>query len=109
MKSRITNPRHQGIRVNLKKGKIGNVAKMGSFGGKFMKLAKTLKLNINSPTTMSILENADKTVQEFISTHRQGNIKSVFPAEHLNSTVKEALQSGNTTVRKLLTDSRFLK
>ncbi|MCS3530749.1 hypothetical protein [Chryseobacterium sp. JUb7] len=58
---------------------------------------------------MSILENADKTVQEFISTHRQGSIKSVFPAEHLNSTVKEALQSGNTTVRKLLTDSRFLK
>ena len=97
------------LAVNLRKGKIGNVAKMGSFGGKFMKLAKTLKLNINSPTTMSILENADKTVQEFISTHRQGNIKSVFPAEHLNSTVKEALQSGNTTVRKLLTDSRFLK
>ncbi|SIO09958.1 RHS repeat-associated core domain-containing protein [Epilithonimonas zeae] len=95
--------------VNMRKGNMGNVARMGNFGGKFMKLAKALKLNINSPTTMSILENADKTVQEFILTHRQGSIKSVFPAEHLNSTVKEALQSGNTTVRKLLTDSRFLK
>jgi len=95
--------------VNLRKGKFGNVAKMGNLGGKFLKLAKLLKLNINSPTTMSILENVDNTVQEFISTHRKGSIKSVFPAEHLNSTVKEALQSGNTTVRKLLTDSRFLK
>ncbi|UOU98592.1 RHS repeat-associated core domain-containing protein [Chryseobacterium daecheongense] len=97
------------LMVNLKKGKTGNIAKMGNLGGKFMKLAKLLKLNINSPTTMSILENVDNTVQEFISTHRKGSIKSVFPAEHLNSTVKEALQSGNTTVRKLLTDSRFLK
>lgn len=95
--------------VNLRKGKVGNVAKMGNLGGKFLKLAKLLKLNINSPTTMSILENVDNTVQEFISTHRKGSIQAVFPAEHLNSTVKEALQSGNTTVRKLLTDSRFLK
>ncbi|WP_261511756.1 hypothetical protein [Chryseobacterium paludis] len=95
--------------MNVRKGKFGNVARMGNLGGKFMKLARTLKLNIHSPTTMSILENADNTVQEFISAHRQGSIKSVFPAEHLNSTVKEALQSGNTTVRKLLTDSRFLK
>ncbi|WP_346983968.1 hypothetical protein [Chryseobacterium sp. POE27] len=95
--------------INVKKGKIGNIARMGNLGGKFLKLAKLLKLNINSPTTMSILENVDNTVQEFISTHRKGSIKSVFPAEHLNSTVKEALQSGNTTVRKLLTDSRFLK
>ncbi|SIT28345.1 RHS repeat domain-containing protein, partial [Chryseobacterium gambrini] len=95
--------------VNLRKGKIGNMAKMGNLGGKFLKLAKLLKLNINSPTTISILENVDNTVQEFISTHRKGSIKAVFPAEYLDSTVKEALQSGNTTVRKLLTDSRFLK
>lgn len=95
--------------LNIRKGKFGNIAKMGNLGGKYMKLAKLLKLNINSPTTMSILENADNTVQEFISTHRKGSIKSVFPEEHLNSTVKEAMQSGNTTVRKLLTDKRFLK
>lgn len=57
--------------INLKKGKAENIAKMGNLGGRFMKLAKLLKLNINSSTTMSILENVDKPVQEFISTHRK--------------------------------------
>ncbi|PWN59928.1 hypothetical protein C1634_018085 [Chryseobacterium viscerum] len=98
--------------VNLKKGKVGNIAKMGNFGGKFMKLAKLFRLNINSPTTMSILENLDKPVQEFISTYRKGSIKAVFPGEHLHSTVKEVLQNNDKaakTARKLLIDGRFLK
>ena len=30
--------------INLKKRKFGNVAKMGNLGGKFLKLAKLLKL-----------------------------------------------------------------
>lgn len=95
--------------INTKKGKFGKVVRMGAGDGKFLKLAKSLKLNATSPTSKSILENADLTVQEFISAHRQGGIKEVFPEEYLESTVKEALKSGDTTVRKLLTDNRFLK
>ena len=73
------------------------------------KLARILKLNINSPTTQQILNNLDKTVESFISNFRQSSIKSQFPGEFLNKTLKEALKSGNTTVRKLLTDRRFIK
>ncbi|MDR1199318.1 MAG: RHS repeat-associated core domain-containing protein, partial [Prevotellaceae bacterium] len=73
------------------------------------KVAKALKLNINSPTTQQIINNLDKTVESFIGLFRQASITSKFPGEFLNMTIKEALKSGNTTVRKLLTDRRFVK
>jgi len=72
-------------------------------------LAKKLNLNINSPVTRQVLNSLDQTVESFINTYRKGSIKSVFPGEYLNMTVEDALRSGNTTVRKLLTDGRFVK
>ena len=52
---------------------------------------------------------ARDTVESFIAQFRKSSIKSEFPAEFLNMTVEEALKSGNTAVRKLLIDSRFVK
>ena len=72
-------------------------------------LAKKLKLNINSPTTRQVLNSLDDTVESFITQFRKSTIRSELPGEFLNGTVEEALRSGNTTVRKLLIDNRFVK
>lgn len=72
-------------------------------------LAKKLKLNINSPTTRQVLNSLDDKVSTFISQFRSPGIKGKIPGEFMNMSVEEALQSGNTTVRKLLIDSRFIK
>lgn len=44
-----------------------------------------------------------------ISTYRKSSIRSEIPGQFLKQTVEEALKSGNTTIRKLLTDGRFIK
>lgn len=36
-------------------------------------------------------------------------IRSEIPGEFLNQSVEKALKSGHTTIRKLLTDGRFVK
>jgi RHS repeat-associated protein len=72
-------------------------------------LARKLKMNIQSPTTRQVLNSLDDTVESFISKYRTPSIRSKLPGEFLNLTVEEALRSGNTTVRKLLIDSRFVK
>jgi len=72
-------------------------------------LASKLKLNINSPVARQVLNSLDEPVESFITTYRKASIRSVFPGEYLNMTVEEALRSGNTTVRKLLIDGRFVK
>jgi RHS repeat-associated protein len=72
-------------------------------------LAMKLKLNINSPTTRQLLNNLDKTVEAFIGQFRKASIRAELPGGYLNKTVEEALTSGNTTVRKLLIDNRFVK
>ena len=72
-------------------------------------LAVKLKLNINSPVARQVLNSLDQSVESFITTYRKASIRSVFPEEYLGKTVEEALRSGNTTVRKLLTDGRFVK
>ena len=72
-------------------------------------LAKKLKMNINSPTTRQVLNSLDESVESFISTYRKSSIRSEIPGQFLNQTVEEALKSGNTTIRKLLTDGRFVK
>ena len=75
------------------------------------RLAKKLKLNIDSPTTRQLLDNLDKTVDGYISLFRSPTIRGKVPGEFLNKTVGEALRSGNTTIRKLLTSGRdkFIK
>ncbi len=74
-----------------------------------LSLAKKFNLNANSKTTKTILENLDMTTQDFISKFRQGCIKSEFPSEYLNKSVKEVLNDKNSTARKLLIDGRFIK
>jgi hypothetical protein len=73
------------------------------------KIARKLRLNPNSPTSKQLLENLNTTCEQFINQFRKGSIKSEFPQEFLSKTVKQALESKNSTVRKLLTDQRFAK
>jgi len=72
-------------------------------------LAKKLKLNINNPITRQVLNSLDDTVEPFITQFRKSSIRSELPGEFLNQTVEQALRSVNTTVRKLLIDSIFVK
>ena len=72
-------------------------------------LAKKFGLNANSKTTKSIMENLEMTAQDFISNFREGSIKSEFPSEYLNKSIKEVLKVKNSKARKLLIDGRFLK
>lgn len=71
-----------------------------------LKLAKKFKLNAQSSNSKQILENLDDTTEDFLNKFRKGNIKAEFPREFFDKTVREALASKNTTVRKLLIDSR---
>ncbi|MBX3420953.1 MAG: hypothetical protein KF752_05275 [Pirellulaceae bacterium] len=71
-------------------------------------LAKKLRLNYDSPTTKTILENIDSPVSSFESSFRQGKILQKLPGEVLNMPLHEALKH-STMVRKLLTDLRFVK
>jgi hypothetical protein len=89
--------------------KVGKEVIVGIEATKLLIIAKKLKLNISSSTTKEIIKNLDQTVESFISKYRKGSIKAEFPAEFLDQTVEKALRSGNTTVRKLLTDKRFMK
>ena len=72
-------------------------------------LAKKLGLNANSATTRQVLNSLDDKVSSFISQFRSPTIRAKIPGEFMNMTVEEALRSGNTAVRKLLVDSRFIK
>ena len=72
-------------------------------------LARKLKMNIQSPTTRQVLNSLDDTVDDFISKFRKASIRSEMPGEYLNMTIEQALRSGNSTVRKLLIEGRFVK
>ena len=72
-------------------------------------LAKKYKLNINSPITQQIIDSLDKSVDSFISTYRKSSIRAEVSGVFINQTVEEALKNGNSTIRKLLTDGRFIK
>ncbi len=71
-------------------------------------LAKKLRLNITSPTTRVLLENANTTVSTFIGKYRQSRILRELPSDVLDMPLSEAL-THSSKVRKLLTDARFLK
>ncbi|MCS4238491.1 RHS repeat-associated protein [Myroides gitamensis] len=87
----------------------GPIIKSIGAASKAEMLAKKLKMNINSPTTRQVLNSLDEPVESFISTYRKSSIRAEIPGQYLNQTVEEALRSGNTTLRKLLTDGRFVK
>jgi hypothetical protein len=72
------------------------------------RLARALRLNINSPTTRQIIDNANLTVRDFVGRFRQASIGRELPGEFLDTPVKDAIRTSDT-VRKLLLQSRFFK
>jgi hypothetical protein len=74
-----------------------------------LKIARKLKINAASEAGQQLLDNLGLTVDEFVSKFRKAGIRARIPSEFLQKTVLEALQAGDSTVRKLLTDSRFAK
>ena len=73
------------------------------------RFATKVGLNASSATSRQLLQNLDMTAESFIGKFRAGNLKSVFPSDFLKKTIREGLLSGDSTVRKLLTDGRFIK
>jgi hypothetical protein len=73
------------------------------------RLARRWGLNAESEITRQILEDPSRPVDEFISKYRKASVRRRFPAEFLPLTLEEALDRGDPAVRKLLTDSRWLK
>ena len=75
-------------------GSLGPFDEVGSIGG-------------GSPALEAA--NQEMTVQDYASTYMKGSAARQIPGEFMNMSVKDALESGNTTVRKLLTALRFQK
>ena len=63
----------------------------------------------NSKIFLAKKYKLNKSVDSFISTYRKSSIRAEVPSEFINQTVEEALKNGNSTIRKLLTDGRFIK
>lgn len=87
----------------------GPIAKSLSAASRSERLERKFNLNLNSPVARQVLNSLDDTVGDFISKFRKPTIRAKIPGEFLDQTVDEALRSGNTTVRKLLIDNRFVK
>jgi RHS repeat-associated protein len=66
-------------------------------------------LNASSSTTQNLFANRSMNVTDFIGRFRKGSIREVFPSEFMDKSVDEALRVGGSTVRKLLTDGRFVR
>jgi RHS repeat-associated protein len=100
-----------GISLSSIKPSAGTASQMKSLGAasRAEMMARKHNLNMNSKTALQVLDNLDISVESFIGQFRKGSIKSEFPSEFLSGTVEDALNSGNSTVRKLLIDSRFTK
>ncbi len=97
----------QSERVRGVMGRVGKrlADESGSIDLGASKFAKKLKLSPTSPA----VSHRHLTVDDFIGKFRKGSVRNEIPGEFLGQTVEEALRSGNTTVRKLLTDGRFAK
>jgi RHS repeat-associated protein len=70
-----------------------------------LRFAKRIGLSADDPAVV----NRSMTVQEYIGKFRKGSVLRKFPTDMLGGTVEEALRTGDSTVRKLLTDRRFSK
>jgi RHS repeat-associated protein len=56
-----------------------------------------------------LAQNRNMTVADFVGKYLRGSVKEVLPREFLDMTVQEALDSGNTTIIKLLKRSKYWK
>jgi hypothetical protein len=57
----------------------------------------------------NLFTNRSMKVTDFIGRFRKGGIREVFPSEFMDKTIDEALRLAGSTVRKLLTDGRFVR
>jgi len=73
------------------------------------RLARRFNLRASSPTTRVLLENLEMTVDEYIAQYRQGRVRGMLSTAVRAGTVREALEAGDSTVRKMLTDGRFAR
>lgn len=73
------------------------------------KLAEGWGLNADSSTTEEILERLDMSVSQFVGLMRKGKHPSRAARGGLNFAPREALDSGDPKVRKLLLDRRWRK
>jgi len=76
------------------------------------KLIKNLNLDVDSEYTMKLLKNLNMRTGDFPSKYlvgKGGKLSSKLATEYLDMPLREALTSGSSTVRKLLTDKRFRK
>jgi hypothetical protein len=53
--------------------------------------------------------NANMAVRDYIAKYLKGSVNRQMPSEFLNMTLKQALKTGSSTVRKLLTNGDYLK
>jgi hypothetical protein len=72
-------------------------------------LARRWGLNIDSEEVLELLDHVDSQVGDFISLHRKAAILREFPSEFLALTLREAFDSGDPKVRKLLISKRWRK
>ena len=70
-----------------------------------LRFARAVKLAVDNPA----VANMGMDVQSFVSAFREAKVLRMLPGDVLNMTVEQALKSGNSTVRKLLTDGRWAK
>ena len=73
--------------------------------------ARKYGLNADSPTTQQLMDKLDTPLTDFISKYRLASISRVIPTQYLDgeTTVREAMDAGGSTVRKMLVDNRFVK
>ncbi|RME50658.1 MAG: hypothetical protein D6790_20945, partial [Caldilineae bacterium] len=72
------------------------------------RIARKLKLNLESATARQVLNSLDETVSSFVGQFRKAKILRELPSEVLDLPVENALKY-STKVRKLLIDGRFVK
>jgi RHS repeat-associated protein len=53
--------------------------------------------------------NENMSVRQYASKYLKAGAANQIPGEYMDMTIKEALASGNSTVRKMLTSQRFMK
>jgi RHS repeat-associated protein len=87
----------------------GPIMKSLGAASKAERLAIKLKMNLQSETTRQVLNSLEETVESFISKYRKASIRSVLPGEFLPMTVEDALKTENSTVKKLLTNTDYVK
>lgn len=74
-----------------------------------MKFAEKYGLEATSKISQNILRNLDMPVIKWLGKFAKGDWQERFPRQLLNGTVRDAIASGDSAARKIMTQIRFLK